>query len=148
MNLVAVAALQLQILSLIQGKTAGLFQRENSPKFFTRSHQMNPSESQYAAFKAITQQAQRLQRSNQTPEVRAVVDQIMAIARIQTNAIIDGNKVQTPPDNTPDSPMSRAKEAIIRPPSNKVSNIIWAVLAGLWILVSILGTQNFQAMFQ
>lgn len=109
---------------------------------------MNRSESQYAAFKAITQQAQTLQRTSQTKEVRVVIDHIMAIARIQTNLIIDENKVQAPQDNTPVTRMSRVQEAIIRPPSNKVSNIIWAVLIALWILVSYLGTQNFQAMFQ
>ncbi|APW45718.1 hypothetical protein [Rhodoferax antarcticus] len=109
---------------------------------------MNPSESQYAAFKAITQQAQKLQRTDQTREARALIDQIMTTARIQTNLIVDESMGKVPQDTTPGTPMSRAKEAIINPPSNKVSNIIWAVLVALWILVSYLGTQNFQAMFQ
>lgn len=109
---------------------------------------MTPSESQYAAFKAITQQAQRLQRTQQTKEVRAVIDDIMAIARIQANLIIDESQIEAPQDNAPLGAMSRAQEAIIRPPSNRTSNIIWAVLAALWILVSYLGAQNFQAMFQ
>jgi hypothetical protein len=109
---------------------------------------MTPSESQYAAFKAIAQHALKLQRTDQNREARAVIDQILTISRIQTNLIIDENTAGAPQDTTPGSPMSRAKEAIISPPSNKTSNIIWAVLAALWILVGYLGTQNFQAMFQ
>ena len=109
---------------------------------------MTPSESQYAAFKTIALQAQKLQRTDQTREARAIIDQIMTIARIQTNLIVDESMGKVAQDATPSGPMSRAKEAIINPPSNKASNIIWAVLVALWILVGYLGTQNFQAMFQ
>jgi len=46
------------MVSLIQDRLATFFQGENGAKFFIRSRQMSLSESQFAAFKAITRQAQ------------------------------------------------------------------------------------------
>lgn len=109
---------------------------------------MSLSESQFAAFKAINQQAQRLLHTPQTREVREVMEQIIAISRVQTNKIIDANRVDTPPDDTPVSPMIRMQKAMSRGPSKRVSNIIWAVLAALWIAVGYLGSQHFHEIFQ
>lgn len=112
---------------------------------------MSLSESQFAAFKAITQQAQRLQRTQQTREVREVMEQIMAIARVQTNRIIEDNKVEAPPEDTPAgpvSPMMRMQKAMSKGPSKKVSNIIWAVVIGLWLIVGYMGSQHFHEIFQ
>lgn len=109
---------------------------------------MSLSESQFAAFKAITQQVQRLQHTSQPREVREVLDQITAIARVQTNKIIDENKVDLPPDTTPKSPMMRAQIAMSRGPSQKTSNIIWGVVIGLWLIVGYLGSQHFNEIFQ
>jgi|GEM_PF-2599328 len=109
---------------------------------------MSLSESQFAAFKAINQQAQRLLHTPQTREVREVMEQIIAISRVQTNKIIDANKVDAPPDDTPVSPMIRMQKAMSRGPSKRVSNIIWAVVAALWIAVGYLGSQHFHEIFQ
>lgn len=109
---------------------------------------MSLSESQFAAFKAINQQAQRLLHTPQTREVREVMEQIIAISRVQTNKIIDANKVAAPPDDTPVSPMIRMQKAMSRGPSKRVSNIIWAVVAALWIAVGYLGSQHFHEIFQ
>lgn len=109
---------------------------------------MSLSESQLAAFKAITHQARRLERTPQTREVREVMDQIMAITRVQTNKIIDENKLEAPPDTTTAGPMLRAQVALSRAPSQKVSNIIWAVVIGLWLIVGYLGSQHFHEIFQ
>lgn len=109
---------------------------------------MSLSESQFAAFKAINQQAQRLLHTPQTREVREVMEQIIAISRVQTNKIIDANKVAAPPDDTPVSPMIRMQKAMSRGPSKRVSNVIWAVVAALWIAVGYLGSQHFHEIFQ
>ena len=109
---------------------------------------MSLSESQFAAFKAITQQVQRLQRTPQTREVREVMDQIMHIARVQTNKIIDDNKVETPPDNTPVSPMVRMQKSMSNGLSPRASNILWAVVIALWLVVGYLGSQHFHEIFQ
>jgi len=71
----------------------------------------------------------------------------MAIARVQTNRIIDDNKLEEPPDTTPRSPMLRAQIAMSRGPSQKVSNIIWAVVIGLWLIVGYMGSQHFHENF-
>ena len=109
---------------------------------------MSLSESQFAAFKAITQQVQRLQRNPQTKEVREVMDQIAAIARVQSNRIIEENKVEAPPDDTPVSPMDRMQKSMSKGLSPRASNILWAVVIGLWLIVSYLGSQHFHEIFQ
>jgi len=109
---------------------------------------MSLSESQLAAFKAITQQVQRLQRNHQTGEVREVMDQIMAIARVQTNRIIDQNRVEPPPDATPVSPMVQMQKNMSKGLSPRASNIVWAVVIGLWLIVGYLGSQHFHEIFQ
>jgi len=109
---------------------------------------MNPTESQAAAFKAITQQVQRLQRTEQTREVREVMEQIAAIARVQNNRIIDDNKVAPPPDNTLASPMMRVQKNLSQGFSQRTSNIMWVVVIGLWVIVSYLGSQHIHEIFQ
>ena len=109
---------------------------------------MSLTESQFAAFKAITQQVQRLQRNHQTKEVSEVMNQIMAIARVQTNRIIEDNKVAAPPDDTPVSPMVRMQKNMSQGFSPRTSNIIWAVVIGLWLVVGYLGSQHFHEIFQ
>jgi hypothetical protein len=108
---------------------------------------MSLSESQFAAFKDINQQAQRLLRTPQTREVHEVMEHIVAITRVQTNKIIDENKVAAPPDDTPVSPMIRMQKAMSRGPSKRVSNIIWVVVAVLWIGVGYMGSQHFHEIF-
>lgn len=109
---------------------------------------MSLSESQFAAFKAITQQAQRLQRTQQTKEVQEVIEQIVAIARVQTNKIIDENRAALPPDNTPVSPMVRMQKSMSNGLSPRASNILWAVVIGLWLIVGYMGSQHFHEIFQ
>jgi len=109
---------------------------------------MSLSESQFAAFKSINQQAQRLMRTPQTREVRDVMEQIIAITRVQTNKIIDENKVEVPPDKTSDGPMLRMQKSLSRGPSKRTSNIIWAIVILLWIVVGYLGSQHMHEIFQ
>jgi len=43
--------------------------------------------------------------------------------------------------------MLRAQIAMSRGPSQKVSNIIWAVVIGLWLIVGYMGSQHFHENF-
>jgi len=109
---------------------------------------MSQSDSQLAAFKAISQEAQSLLRMRQTSDVRDAMERILHITRVQINAKNAALRAADPQASAANQPPVSFQAKISQTPTEKRSRMMWIIVLALWAAVGYMGSQHFHEIFQ